>query len=177
MGTSEPSEVVSDTTQPSATTCTPNPGDLWCGVVTVALHSVSGFDLAYGFVDSATDTGALSETGFSVGMNPYTIDSVSVGLDNQAGVLYFGLTSLLTAADKAKLVLHVGSASFAFSVAAGPDTEPGLPMGRHRPGLVVDELGHAAAAAGAGGPGPAHEPRGRGQREHADRPHLGGAGG
>ena len=119
VGPSEASDVVSDTT---ATTCTPNPGDLWCGVVTPALYSASGFDLAYGFVDSATDTGALSETEFSVGMNDYAIDNVTVGLGTQLGTLYFGLTSVLTAADKAKLVLHVGSDSFAFSVAAGPDT-------------------------------------------------------
>ena len=43
---------------------------------------------------------------------------IRFGLDKRvgtAGVLNFSLTSALTAADKAKLVLHVGSDSFAFS--------------------------------------------------------------
>ena len=63
VGTSEPSEVVSDTTQPSATTCTPNPGDFWCGVVTVGAVEALGATIAYGFVDAVIDAGALSETG------------------------------------------------------------------------------------------------------------------
>ena len=102
VGTSEPSEVVSDTT-----TCTPNPGDIWCGVVTVGAFDSFG-SLFYGFNPSV---GNLSDTGFRVG-NSYTIDSVLVAT---ATSLSFSLTSSLTAADRAKLVLHVGSASFAFS--------------------------------------------------------------
>ena len=120
QGTSQPSAVVSDMTQPGATSCTPNPGDYWCGVVTVALHTEGGFDLAYGFVDTSvttntSDTGALSDETFPVGPNNYTIDVVTVGLDAVGGNLAFSLTSDLTAADKEKLVLHVGSRSFAFS--------------------------------------------------------------
>ena len=71
---------------PMACTLNTAAGDLWCGVVTVALHTVGGFDVSYGFVDaSATtntfDTGALSDETFSVGSNNYTIDSVTVGRD------------------------------------------------------------------------------------------------
>ena len=79
---------------------------------------------AYGFVDAAPDVGALSDTGFSVGTNPYTIDLTYTGAPGtgNAGSLHLSLTSALTAADEAKLVLHVdgSSASFAFSDATGP---------------------------------------------------------
>ena len=107
---------------PAATTCTLNTGDIWCGVVTVALYTAGGLDLGYGFVDAATDTGALSDKEFSVGTNSYTIDDVWTGVGSLAGALNFGLTSILTAADQAKLVLHVDSTSFAFSAATGPDS-------------------------------------------------------
>ena len=106
----------------TSTTCTLNTGDIWCGVVTVARHSAGQIQAGYGFVDAATDTGALSETGFSVpndgGTNSYTIDAVWVStseIGGGAGTLNFGLTSQLAAADRAKLVLQVGSAEFAFS--------------------------------------------------------------
>ena len=80
---SEPSDAVSTNTETTTTPdCTLNPGDLWCGVVTVARNSASEIQAGYGFVDAATDTGALSETGFSVpndgGTNSYTIDAVWV---------------------------------------------------------------------------------------------------
>ena len=110
VGTSEPSEVVSDTT---ATTCTPNPDDIWCGVVTVGAYNF-GRLIFYGFDSSV---GNLSDTGFRVGTNSYTIDSVL----GRTG-LNFSLTRSLTAADRAKLVLYVGSASFAFS--DSPDPTP-----------------------------------------------------
>ena len=79
---SEPSDAVSTNTETTTTPdCTLNTGDIWCGVVTVARHSASEIQAGYGFVDAATDTGALSETGFSVpndgGTNSYTIDAVS----------------------------------------------------------------------------------------------------
>ena len=98
--------------------CTLNPGDLWCGVVTVGAYGPVG----YGFGDASTDTGALSDKGFSVGTNNYTIDEVWVRSRPNVGDLFFSLTSALTAADQAKLVLHVddNSGSFAFSTATGP---------------------------------------------------------
>ena len=176
VGTSEPSEVVSDTTQPSATTCTPNPGDLWCGVVTVEVVEISGATVGYGFA-SADGIGALSDTGFPVGTNSYTIDVVYVNQTVSDG--FFALQS-----DQRALRWRSGETGAACRQrlvraqrCGRSKFYPWLRMDRHRPGLVVDELGHAAAAAGAAGAGPAHEPRGRGQREHADRPHLGGAGG
>ena len=100
-------------------TCTLNTGDIWCGVVTVGTFETSGSATAYGFSSSV---GNLSDKEFSVGTNDYTIDSITVGAagTSNAGALAFSLTSDLTAADKAKLVLHVGSAEFAFSDAVGP---------------------------------------------------------
>ena len=93
-----------------------DPGDLWCGVVTVETLRASGFYVGAGFSE-VLDGGALSDKEFSVGTNSYTIDLVFVKPASSAetGKLTFSLTSALTATDKEKLVLHVGSASFAFS--------------------------------------------------------------
>ena len=100
-------------------TCRLNPGDLWCGVVTVGAIEAFGDTVAYGFGASVGD---LSDKMFSVGTNPYTIDGVVVGIGAIAGVLSFSLTSSLTAADEAELLLHVDGSSdlFAFSAAIGP---------------------------------------------------------
>ena len=107
----------------TASTCTLNTGDgdLWCGVVTVEpIVDSLGAIASYGFNEEA-DTGALSDKEFSVGTNNYTIDHVFLqpGIVGFAEILSLSLTSDLTAADRAKLVLHVdgSSASFAFSEA------------------------------------------------------------
>ena len=105
-------------------TCTLNTGDIWCGVVTPALFSSGGIDIAYGFID-ADSIGTLPNPGFSVvtdGVtNSYTIDSVVVGVGSNGG-FSFRLTSALTAAEQAKLVLHVDDSSdpFPFSVSGNP---------------------------------------------------------
>ena len=94
-------------------TCTLNTGDLWCGVVTVG-HG-TGFD---GYVPTSS-LGALSDRTFSVGTNNYTIAAIFVqtgGFD--PGRLTFNLTSGLTSADQAALVLHLGSTEFEFSDAS-----------------------------------------------------------
>ena len=100
-------------------TCTLNTGDLWCGVVTVGDIIVSGVTAGHGF---SAIVGELSDKTFDVGTNSYTIDGVIVGSADvgAAGDLTFSLTSALTATDKEKLVLHVGSSSFAFSDAGAP---------------------------------------------------------
>ena len=111
-------------------TCTLNTGDIWCGVVTPASHLVNGVAFAHGFVDDTPDTGALSDKEFSVvtdGVtNSYTIVAVALGVGNATGSLSFSLTSALTAADAAKLVLHVDGSSdqFAFSVSGNPYVWP-----------------------------------------------------
>ena len=124
---SDASDAVSTNAETATPTCTLNAGDLWCGVVTVALYSAGGFDLAYGFVDASesvnpSDTGALSDETFSVGTNNYTIDQASVARAESSTPfnLVFSLTSALDAADQAKLVLHVGSSTFAFSDSGNP---------------------------------------------------------
>ena len=113
-------------------TCTLNTGDIWCGVVTPAMFSVGGLPL-HGFLDGTPDTGALSDKEFSVVTdsvtNSYTIDAVAnVGSNNSS--LSFSLTSALTAADAAKLVLHVDGSSdqFAFSVSGNPYVWPGTDL-------------------------------------------------
>ena len=103
-------------------TCTLNTGDFWCGVVTVEAIEAPGVGLVgYGFSDPVS-VGDLSDKEFSVGTNDYTIDGVFTGLGTNAGVLSFSLTSALTAADQAKLVLHVDSRSdpLTFSDSEGP---------------------------------------------------------
>ena len=131
-GTSDASDSDSATTV-AAGTCTLNPGDIWCGVVTVALHTVGGSDFGYGFADASestntSDTGALSDNDgnktFTFGTNNYTVDfAVVLGVGD--GILTFSLTGALTAADRAKLILHVddSSGSFAFSDSTDPTSQ------------------------------------------------------
>ena len=120
-GTTTLSHIVTVTraAAPMTPTCTLNTaaGDLWCGVVTVGAIMISGTHFADGFNSS---TGGLSDTTFTVGTNNYTIDTIGVGATVAAGSLNFSLTSALTATDRAKLVLHVGSRSFALSDSGDP---------------------------------------------------------
>ena len=116
---SDPSDAVK-TNAEMTTGCTLNTGDLWCGVATVEELVFEGTSFAYGFVDASaspnpSDTGALSDKEFTVGTNRYTIDIATVGLGATAEGLNFSLTSALSDTDKEKLVLHVGSRTFAFS--------------------------------------------------------------
>ncbi len=117
---SDASDAVKTNAEMSTPTCALNPGDLWCGVVTVEELVFEGTSFAYGFVDASaspnpSDTGALSDKEFTVGTNRYTIDIATVGLGATAEGLNFSLTSALSDTDKEKLVLHVGSRTFAFS--------------------------------------------------------------
>ena len=76
------------TTHGVPASCAPNPGDLWCGVVTVG--RVAG---TYGYDDTSLETtGDLSDTDFDVGTNSYTIVGISVdGVTGPApGALTFG---------------------------------------------------------------------------------------
>ena len=108
---SDASDAVS-TNADTPATCTLNMGDLWCGVLTVgAINNHQD-----GFLGT---TGGLSDTMASVGTSNYTIDAVSVDNSNATDPenLLFSLTGGLTAVHTAKLVLHVGSDTFAFSAA------------------------------------------------------------
>ena len=96
-------------------TCTPNSGDLWCGVVTVELSADSfGYN---GFLTPAA--GALSDNDFDVGTNSYTIKTILVGSSTAVtpGALNFSLSDRLSAAERGNLVLHVGGAEFKLSKA------------------------------------------------------------
>ena len=94
-------------------TCTLNPGDLWCGVVTVGLGNESyGFNDFQGFGD-------LSDKDFDFGANSYTIEAIIVDSQTTAtpGALTFTFDSETrpTPAVRDNLVLHVGGAAFEFS--------------------------------------------------------------
>ena len=90
--------------------CTLNAGDLWCGVVTVG--NGTGFD---GYLQQSS-LGVLSDRTFSVGTNNYTIAAIYVQTGGlHAGSMTFNLASGLTSADRAALVLHLGSTEYEFS--------------------------------------------------------------
>ena len=103
-------------------TCTANPGDLWCGVVTVG--ETTG---AYGY-NEFRDVGYLSDTDFDVGTNSHTINIFSVAKQTVvegAGNLTFYLLEPPNTADQETLrglTLHVDSDRFKLS-----DTEEGRP--------------------------------------------------
>ncbi len=97
-------------------TCTPSPGDLWCGVVPVGRGSdYFGYNTLSGF-------GALSDNDFDVGPSSYTISAITVGSQTTPtpGALNFTFDSSTrpTAADRDNLVLHVGGAPYKLSEAA-----------------------------------------------------------
>ena len=93
--------------------CVLNPGDLWCGVVTVGLGNESyGFNDFQGFGD-------LSDEDFDFGAKSYTIEAIIVDSQTTAtpGALTFTFDSETrpTATERGNLVLHVGGAAFEFS--------------------------------------------------------------
>ena len=100
------------------TSCALNPGDLWCGVVTVG----GGTDY-FGYDDQPTPVvGGLSDVDFDFGTNSYTIFAIFVGsqtaaLPGSLG-LSFSPSTRPTAADREKLVLHIGSAAYRLSQAS-----------------------------------------------------------
>ena len=129
------------------TSCDLNPGDLWCGVVTVGRGSSS-----VGYNTAVNPTfGDLSDEDFDFGTNSYTISSITV--DSQAsptpGSLKFSFASHTrpTPADRDKLVLHVGSASYSFGRCYSRG-RAGVRVDRRRPGLVPQGVRHSAAAGG-----------------------------
>ena len=113
-GTSVASDVA-DATTAAAGTCMLNPGDLWCGVVTVGSRSdYFGYDF-----QPTPVVGGLSDDDFEVGTNSYTIWAIFVGAGTwlNPGSLNFTFASNTrpSAADRDNLVLHVGSAAYRFS--------------------------------------------------------------
>ena len=105
------------TTPGIPTSCEPNQGDLWCGVVRVG--ELPG---AYGY-NEFQRVGNLSDTDFNVGTNSYTITVLSVakqGLPegSGSGSLTFSIDPRPGAAEHAELLgmeLHVNSDRFNLS--------------------------------------------------------------
>ena len=103
-------------------TCTLNPGDVWCGTVTVGeVAEAKGKTIGYGFHETwhGDGVGYMHDGRIVSGLNSYRIDEAMVGVGvATAGddrILFFSLNRALTAADRARLVLHIGSDTFAFS--------------------------------------------------------------
>ena len=108
------------TTHGVPASCAPNPGDLWCGVLTVGSRTN-----AYGYDrETGDDIGDLSDTDVDVGTNSYMISRISVegvtGTTPGALTFVFHANTRPTATDRDTLVLQVGgrSNSFAFSDAS-----------------------------------------------------------
>ena len=108
----------------SFTSCTPNPGDVWCGAVTVGKVATRrgrtlrrGFHATWHAGSDSDGVGGLPDRRFVYGSNRYKIDEVTVGAGKMAGFLFFSLDRPLPAADRARLVLHVGSERFLLSEA------------------------------------------------------------
>ena len=102
------------------TTCTLNTGDIWCAVVAVGEYMEGGSPFAYGFVETFSVGDLSDDSGdksFTYGTNSYTVDHVTVALEQANRALSFSLTGPLTNSDRAKLVLHVGSKSFPLGTA------------------------------------------------------------
>ena len=79
-----------------------------------------GKTIGYGFHETwhGKGVGYMHDGTISTGANLYTIDEAMVGVgatDRTDGFLYFSLNHALTAADRARLVLHVDSAKFPLS--------------------------------------------------------------
>ena len=104
--------VTNNSTVPPPTTCTLNPGDRWCGVVTVGTYSNG-----VGFTDS---DGALTDnTGdqtIAIASGNYTVSSVVI-LASPAGALVMGLDTRFPTGDETSLVFHIGSSTFKVSEA------------------------------------------------------------
>lgn len=105
------------------TTCTLNPGDVWCGTVTVGkVAEAKGKTIGYGFHETwhGAGVGGLPDGRIVYGLNSYRIDEAMVGVgatDKSDGFLYFSLNRAFPDADRARLVLHVGSDRFPLSEA------------------------------------------------------------
>ena len=108
----------------SFTSCTPNPGDVWCGAVTVGKVATKkgrtlkrGFHATWHAGQNSDGVGGLPDRRFVYGPNRYKIDEVTVGAGKMAGFLFFSLDRPLPAAVRARLVLHVGGERFLLSEA------------------------------------------------------------
>ena len=93
--------------------CTKNPGDVWCGVVTVEWYEpLSAYGYAPAFGDEP-QAGELSDKNFTFLETPYTIDLILVEPRDESffGGVYFSLTSLFAPEHKRALVLYIGPTS------------------------------------------------------------------
>ena len=123
-GDGDESDTKTVVTNGKPASCRLNPGDLWCGVVTVWRGAtLFGYDGEF-----EPDIGALSDDKFDVGTNSYTISentfNSQTGSTPRALNFVFDSATRPTAADRGKLVRHVGSFAFAFS-----EVTPHTPIG------------------------------------------------
>ena len=88
-----------------------DPLELWCASMTVGTRTVSGTNL-YGYIDLATDIGALSDTQFTYESVTYTINDIHV----EDSTLTLGLipTGASVFDLNARLTLRIGTTDYSF---------------------------------------------------------------
>ena len=123
-GWSDPSDAVS-TEGPTCTLDPDDPGDVWCGVVTVG-DTPFGYGYLVPFThpnqsdQSTPQVGGLSDRDFMFREVPYTINLIAVEPMGGAffGGVRFALTSSFPVEDKRDLVLYIGETSLSFFFAS-----------------------------------------------------------
>ena len=120
-GWSDPSDAVR-TEGPTCTLDPDDPGDVWCGVVTVGNVPSFGYGYSVPFThpnqsdQSTPQVGGLSNRNFMFRDKPYRIDLIVVeyATGNFKGGVLFALTSLFPEEDTEDLVLYIGETSLSF---------------------------------------------------------------
>ena len=124
------SAATDETPRPS---CTQNPGDVWCGVVTVEWYEpLSGDGYAPAF-DSDPQVGDLSNKNFAFRGMPYTIDLILVERktgDSFFEGVYFSLDRALPSNARDALVLYIGPTSRPPSTPSGDTSLSFQPFSR-----------------------------------------------
>ena len=124
------SAATDETPRPS---CTQNPGDVWCGVVTVEWYEpLSGDGYAPAF-DSDPQVGDLSNKNFAFRGMPYTIDLILVERktgDSFFEGVYFSLDRALPRNARDALVLYIGPTSRPPSTPSGDTSLSFQPFSR-----------------------------------------------
>ena len=88
-------EVIAVEADDEEPTCTPNPGDIWCGVVTVGEIQHLGLTTGYGFETTGDLVDNDGDKSFTYGTNSYTIDGV-IASSTKRGQFSVSLTSMLS---------------------------------------------------------------------------------
>ena len=91
--------------------CT-DPKAIWCATLTVGEDQIGALTLAFGFVDLASDVGALSDTVFTFGGTSYAIKGITIDTEANPGLYLKFNPSGETVFNNSALTLHIGTDMF-----------------------------------------------------------------